>query len=241
MKYNSSYNRSQFAIDHRLAARDSIQALFNIKARNGSESEYQKYSSKSFRTKHTKSVEALYNSIEQTGCNPFFGTEEHCNQTRIVNIASGKMADELTTRDLLRATSLGQEKRDSFIKDVLSLSGTGSYSSPIKKENLNTFARNQANKHVKTSKNGKPIPAVSRTEDFLLLISSYQYEDPIVSVEHALCYPLQDIPAMMGNADGSFYPSNKSVLKSILSRYSCIHVIVFEMRNISIHIYFIIF
>ena len=169
-------------------------------------------------------VLALWNSIEQAGFNPFSKTDDFFVNKKLINIASGVIATAQTQIDILGASAKGREKRDSFLREVLTLDGKGSYQAPITKLNLHTFGRNEANKPKGGNKNGKPVSAASRTGDFLLLISSYQFEVPSISVNSALSYPLQDIPAMMGNLDGSFYTSKKADLKKIIARYEFVNL-----------------
>lgn len=117
-----------------------------------------------------------------------------CNldEKSIVNIHSGRVADEETTKDLKDAHSVGEEKFHKFLSENL-LSETPNLFDPIKKNKLKTFAV----KKKKTTKAATTLKASSVTKDLfarLLLLSNTRE----INLDDVLSKSLSTLPLSLG-------------------------------------------
>ena len=133
----------------------------------------------------------------------------------LINIATGVVAPNDVTKDLLNARSEGRKAMLEFAEERLNL-GEIPLSTPIKKIKLRTFANVHATKKTKSVEKTKSIDSDRELFGRLLVVS----RDRKVNLEELFQYELSNVPLALSNEDGSLAKTNKAQTLRDLESYA---------------------
>lgn len=188
----------------------------NITSPNSqNEKTFTKLDNQTYRARHNKKIMDLTAVFANTRLNPFEIGASH--EGKMINIACGKVLDDVTSNSVLEAKAVGHSKRLEFYNQRLALGSTKGVYDPIKKSNTPTFNRNLSN-NPRNAKNPKNtvVGNEKRSHELMRLITILGNCSPPIPMEEALKYPCQKYPACMATTAGGFYTASKSNLKDLL-------------------------
>ena len=157
--------------------------------------------------------------VEATICwwfNPFGDETLDRDSADLVNLSSGLMCSEQTTKDLLEAEQQGKEAFQRFIKNCV-VDQCDKFHDPIQKLKLSTFA---VRKERTTTRSALKV-AVLKADCALFSKMAVIAQQRHLDIREVLAYPLSAAPLSLCTAEGTMVKTNKAALLQLLSKTDC--------------------